>query len=156
MIYAHGVYSYFDERVIMQTWYRNLCFIYFSLCTEFYILNCKSNVKLVTGKIMCLQLRRRVLQYKWWNRRFNFFVKTYNVLLCTEVLEIHFVLVYRIARVFRIMWVLVRISTPKSDLYRIFSWLRRRILFQCLVYVIHVCNQAALQLTCLATFWSIP
>lgn len=113
MLSAHDVYRYLDEWAIMQTWYRNLCLVYFSLCTEFYGLNCKSDAKLVTGNITCLQLQRRVWLYEWWNCRFNFFVKTNNMLLYTEVLEFHFVFVYRIARSGRITWVLVRISTPK-------------------------------------------
>jgi hypothetical protein len=59
MLSAHGVYRYLDEWAILQTWYRNVCLIYFSLCTEFYSLNCKWDVKLVTGNITCLQLQRR-------------------------------------------------------------------------------------------------
>jgi hypothetical protein len=113
LLFARGVYRYLDKWAIMQTWYRNLYLIYFSLCTEFYGLNCKSDVKLVTGNITCLQLQRRVWLYEWWNCRFNFFVKTHNILLYTEIFEIHFVFVYWTARRVRITWVLVRISTPK-------------------------------------------
>ena len=111
MLSARVVYRY-DEWAIMQTWYRKLCLIYFSLCTEFCSLNCKLDVKLVTGNITCLQLQRRVWLYEWWNCKFNFSVKTRNILLYTEVLEIHFVFVYRTARRVGITWVLVRISTP--------------------------------------------
>jgi hypothetical protein len=113
MLSRCGVYRYLDEWAIMQTWYRNLCLIYFSLSTEFYCLNCKSDVKLVTGNITCLQLQRRLWLYEWWNCRFNVFVKTHNILLYAEVLEIHFVFVLRTARGVRITWVLVRISTPE-------------------------------------------
>jgi len=81
MRFARGVYRYLDEWAIMQTWYRNLCLIYFSLCTEFYSLNCKSDAKPVTGNITRLQLQRRVRLYQWWKCRFNFFVKTYCCVL---------------------------------------------------------------------------
>lgn len=78
MLSAHGVCSYFDEWLIMQIRYRNLCFIYFSPCTEFNILNCKWNMKLVTGKIMCLRQGDGILLHKSLNRRFNSFAKTHR------------------------------------------------------------------------------
>jgi hypothetical protein len=112
-----GVYRYLDEWAIMQTWYRNLCLIYFSLSTEFYCLNCKSDVKLGDRQYNVPAATEAGFDYMNGEIADLMFSLNRIIYCCIqEVLEIHFGFVYRTACRVRITRVLVRISTPKWTL----------------------------------------